>query len=97
MNVDSYTKKWLRKKSYGGLLAENVTQAVARDLLAEAVIRLEEQGYPVVMHIHDEVVTEVQKDFGSLYEVKNVMSKIPSWAQGLPISAEGWTGERFRK
>ena len=89
--------KWMNIGTYGGKLVENVTQAVARDLQAEAMLRLESAGYPIVMHLHDEATAEVDKDFGSLEEFEIIMAQVPDWAWGLPVGAVGWRGERYRK
>ena len=78
-------------------MAENITQAVARDCLAEAIDRLEAAGYPVVFHVHDEVVIEAPPEKAQLEEVVKIMSQVPAWAQGLPLNAEGWTNEFFKK
>jgi DNA polymerase len=88
---------WQRISTYGGSLAENVTQAVARDLLSEALLRLEEKNIPTIMHVHDEVVVEVPKGTVTLSEVENVMAVVPAWARGLPLASAGWCGERYRK
>lgn len=82
-----------RTSTYGGRLSENVTQAVARDVLAEALVRLEARGYPVVGHVHDEVLVEGSDVPG----VTAVMTESPPWAGGLPIAAEGDTCDRYRK
>lgn len=97
MTEDAMTRKWTRVKTYGGSFGENCTQAVARDLLAAAMLRLEAANYPVAMHIHDEAVCEVPKDFGSIDEMKKIFELVPAWAIGLPIKAEGWRGDRYRK
>lgn len=89
--------QWVRVSTYGGSLSENVTQSVARNLLAESMLRLEASRYPVVMHIHDEVVLEVPIDFGSVDEAGKIMSEIPSWGEGLPIHAEGFRTDRYQK
>lgn len=89
--------RWEVLRTYGGHLIENIVQATARDLLAEAMLRLEAAGYPIVMHCHDEAVAETAIDFGSVKEFEQIMSQAPTWAAGCPIAAEGWRGERYRK
>lgn len=95
-------KKWERCSTYGGSLSENVTQAIARDILAEAIVRLEGDQYcplQVVMHCHDEVIVEVLSGMYDyrLAHVERVMSEPPTWGTGLPIAVEGWRGKRYRK
>lgn len=95
--MNQKTKKWERLETYGGKLVENITQAVARDCLAEAIERLEADGYSVVFHIHDEVVIDASRDKADLEDVVRIMSQVPAWAEGLPLNAEGWTNEFFKK
>ena len=97
MHVDGLSNKWVETHTYGGKLAENVTQAICRDLLAYSIRQAEDAGYPVVLHVHDEVVAEVPKGFGSLEEFEEICARTPAWADGLPVVTEGWRGERYRK
>ncbi len=98
--VDQTSKKWTRIETYGGKLIENCVQAIARDCLAEAIEHLEAAGFPIVFHIHDEVVIDI-KPFADnktmLEAVKKIMTQPISWAPGLPLGADGWVGEFFRK
>lgn len=98
MSVDGKTRKWGPTHTYGGKLAENVTQAVSRDILAEAICRVEEQGYPVVLHVHDEIVSEVPLARNCYLDLFSAyVQQVPRWATGLPIAVEAWRGFRYRK
>jgi DNA polymerase len=89
---------WIRQSTYGGKLVENITQAVARDILAHAIVNLEEAGYPVVLHVHDEIVAEIPRGTKSLEEFERIMSTMPEWAKDWPIVAKGgWIGQRYCK
>lgn len=94
--MNQSSKKWQELETYGGKLTENITQAIARDCLAEAIERLEAAGYQVVFHIHDEVVIDAQPG-QTLEEVERLMSVVPEWAPGLPLGADGWTNPFFKK
>lgn len=92
--------KWGRIETYGGKLTENCVQAIARDALAEAIERLETAGYPIVFHVHDEVIIDI-KPYDTpdkmLSDVVNIMRVPPTWATDLPLNADGWVGTFFTK
>lgn len=87
--------KWDKIESYGGKFVENIVQAIARDILAEAMMRLEEKGFNIVMHIHDEVV--IESDSSSVEEINEIMSIVPSWAHGLILDADGFESGFYKK
>lgn len=98
--IDQATKQWRTVETYGGKLTENCVQAIARDCLAEAVERLEAAGYPIVFHVHDEVVIDVKPYADAekmLADVCGIMRKQPAWAPDLPLNADGWVGDFFTK
>lgn len=97
--VDGTTKQWTRTANWGGGLVENVVQAIARDLLAEAMLRIEETGlWQIVLTAHDEIVAERDVfDTGSNTEFCRLMSVLPKWAEGLPVKTEGFESVRYRK
>ena len=85
-------------KTWGGKLTENVVQAVARDVLMEALLRLDETNlYDPVLAVHDEIACEREIGKGSTKEFIALMSKVPEWAKGLPIKVEAWSETRYRK
>lgn len=90
-------KKWSRIETYGPKLVENIVQGTARDLLAEAMLRVEEKGYPIVMHCHDEIIAEVPEGTGSVEEMCAVMAVQPEWADGLPLRADGYECAFYKK
>ena len=93
----SENKKWSRIETYGPKLVENIVQGTARDLLAEAMLRVEKKGYPIVMHCHDEIIAEVPEGTGSVDEMCEVMAVQPEWAEGLPLRADGYECSFYQK
>lgn len=96
-SVNGTSRKWQRTRTYGGKLTENVVQAIARDFLVEAMLRLERDGYPIIGTVHDEVIAERIKGSGSLEEFERIMSQVPAWGAGCPIAVEGVETERYQK
>lgn len=97
MGQDQMTKKWTRLETYGGKLVENIIQAIARDCLAEAIERLEHHNFHIVFHIHDEIVVEATPEQQTLEHMEELMAAVPTWAEGLPLNADGWANGFFKK
>lgn len=97
--MNQSTKQWERVDTYGGKLVENIVQAIARDCLAESMLRLDEAGYPIVMHVHDEVIIEVmeQDEEHYLADACTIMSETINWAPGLLLRADGYVTAYYRK
>lgn len=91
------SKKWMRLETYGPKLVENIVQAASRDILAEAMLRLEKEGFDIVCHIHDEVVLEVPDGKSSVEEVNEIMAVNPVWTEGLPLKAAGFESPFYKK
>ena len=89
--------KWSRSETYSGKLVENITQATARDLLAEAMWRIEKAGLDIVGHVHDEVILEVPKDGTTVEDVCQIMNQNPEWAYGICLSSAGYSGSYYFK
>jgi hypothetical protein len=98
MGADQRTRKWSRLSTYSGKLAENVTQAFARDVLAYNMPLIEQQGYEIVLSVHDELLTEspISPEFSSDH-LAAWMANVPPWAEGLPLAAAGFETLRYRK
>lgn len=98
LGTSQYTRQWCRLRTYGGKLFENVCQAVARDVLYGAMPVVEAAGYEIVLHVHDELVTEVPdiKEF-TVDNLSAILSAEQSWTEGLPLAAAGFETLRYRK
>jgi DNA polymerase len=99
MFMDNALGQWTEanhgRGAYGGLFTENIVSGIARDLLAAAMQRLEAAGYPVVLHVHDEIVCELPNSEGSLEEFRYLIERLPEWAEGLPVAAKVRSGPRW--
>lgn len=96
--ADSTTKRWTRLPTHGGKLAENVTQAFSRDVIAVGLVRAKKAAYPIVGHSHDEIITEVERSSGLTHErLCELMAQPIRWAPGLPLKAAGYTADFYRK
>lgn len=98
MGVNQYTRKWERLHTYGGKLVENVTQAAARDVIAHNMQAAEDAGFNLLMTVHDEIVSEVPVESGlTSKHLSAILATNPPWAEGLPLAAEGFEDDRYRK
>lgn len=98
MGMNQTSKKWESIQTYGGKLTENIVQAVARDCLANAMMNLHCAGYKINFHIHDEVIMEIPKGGSqSLGDAIRLMCMNPAWAEGLPLNADGFAGDYYKK
>ena len=99
MGMNQTTKIWERVDTYGGKLVENIVQAIARDLLAESLVKIHKAGFDIVMHVHDEVVCEIFKGAAAeeLKIICDIMGEPVAWAEGLPLAADGYITDYYKK
>lgn len=95
--MNQVTKQWGKQDTYGGKLVENIVQAIARDCLADAMIRIDEAGYKIGLHVHDEVLSEMPDGVGSIDEMLDIMRQPIPWAPGLPLDADGFETMYYKK
>jgi DNA polymerase len=91
------SKKWGRVETYGGKLLENIAQGIARDVLAEGMLAIDDAGYDIALHVHDEAVADVPHGTGSVQEINELMSRPVAWAPGLPLAAESFETDFYKK
>lgn len=95
-HLNGVTNRWEETSTYGGKLSENTTQAICRDILRDAMLRVDEE-FPIVMHVHDEIVSEMPRGHNGFERFEALVKQPPAWATGFPIAVDGWQGERYRK
>jgi DNA polymerase bacteriophage-type len=93
--IDAKTNQWTAKYLYGGHQAENIIQATARCALDRAMFKVEAAGYPIIFHAHDELMSEVPKEFGSVKHYEQLMTIDEPWLAGMPFAVKGWEGQRY--
>lgn len=97
-NPENGPRGWVQLDTYGPRIVENINQGTCRDILRPAVVRLEDRGYPVVLHVYDEVISDVRKGFGSVEHFEATMMERDAWYADWPVkAADGWRGRRYRK
>lgn len=98
MGLNTYSRKWERINTYGGKIAENITQAVARDVMAWTMPRIDQMGFNIVLTVHDEIITEAQDvpNYSHDY-LSQILSTPPRWAKDLPLAAAGFESYRYKK
>jgi DNA polymerase len=99
MGLNQYTRQWERLRTYGGKLVENVTQATARDCMADVMLEADARGHAITLTVHDELLTEAPEDMAPamLDDLLGIMAQPTTWAAGLPTKGDGWAGRRYRK
>jgi DNA polymerase len=96
--MNQYSRRWEKQRTYGGKLTENIVQAIARDLMAAAMLRIDDTGvWDIVLSVHDELIAERDADKASIQGFVSLMEYLPPWAKGCPVKAEGWSGTRYKK
>ena len=95
--INENTYQWGEVDTYGGKLVENIVQATARDCLAHSMLKLDELGYRIVMHVHDEIVIEIEENRDELEKVCDIMGEEIPWAPGLPLRADGYECSYYQK
>ena len=97
MGINQTTKKWEIIETFGGKIVENIIQAIARDCLAENIIKLESMGFKIVFHVHDEVIIDCPIGKSSAEEVAKIMGEPIPWAKGLPLKADAYECGYYKK